>query len=398
MREMESKTVMTLSELMSEIKGSLERDFKERFWVKGEVGQISVNGSGHCYLDLIDKDEKSGIISTKVRAVIWSSSYRVIKPYFETSTGKSISKGINILVKIEVQFSLLYGLSLIITDIDPSYTIGDQELKRIQTIKKLKEEGMFDLNNQLAVSSLPRNIALISSVSAAGYRDFMTHITNNEYGFVFNIDLYASVMQGDAAVNSIISSLEQISQSNKKYDLVFIVRGGGAAQDLICFDDYNLAVNIAQFPLPIVIGVGHDHDFHIADMVCHTSVKTPTAAADLLIDFFAREEQMILFLSRRLSLSLQGRVSKEDAMVDRLLTKVKSLVESRFTQVFHKIELLKSRVESSDPLVLMSKGYALVQKDGSRQKSVVGLNEGEEIDLLMRDGLVNCIINKIEEM
>lgn len=398
MREMESNSVMTLSELMSRVKLSLERDFRERYWVKGEIGQISVNGSGHCYLDLIDKDDKSGQVSTKVRAVIWSSAFRVIKPYFETSTGKSLERGISVLVKVEIQYSVLYGLSLIITDIDPSFTIGDQELRRQQTIKRLKDEGMFNINNQIPIPSLPKRVALISSESAAGYRDFITHVNNNDYGFTYNIDFFPSLMQGDTAPESIIGSMEKVASSIECYDLLFIVRGGGSVQDLSCFDDYNLSVNIAQFPIPVIVGVGHDHDFHIADMVCHTSVKTPTAAADFLIDLFAKEEQLVLFLSRRLSLSLQSRLSKEEALIDSLKQKVKISLQSKFTELTHKLELLKGRVESSDPLVLMAKGYALVQKDGKRQRSVFDLSEGESVDLLMQGGIVNCQINKIEEL
>lgn len=393
---MANREIISLGELQDRIKRSIEGAVPGKFWIRAETGEVKLHSAGHCYIDLIDKEER-GAVKAKVQAVIWASSFRVIRPYFETTTGRPLERGLSILVNAMVQYSALYGLSLIIYDIDPSFTIGEQELKRQQTIAKLKEEGMFGLNSSIPITPLPRNIAIISSETAAGYRDFMKQLHENDFGFVFNTTLFTAPMQGENAPAGIIAAMEQVAQSLDKYNLLLIIRGGGAAQDLICFDSYELALNIAQFPLPVVTGVGHDHDIHIADMLSHTSVKTPTAAAVFILDLFIAEEQQLISISRRVFLSLQGRIDKELSRAERLRDRIASLVAARFREEEHRADLNEKRVLAASPLLILEKGFSIIFKEGKRVSSVVDLEKGQEISLLMKDGKINCNIKSIQD-
>lgn len=393
---MANREIISLGELQDRIKRSIEGAVPGKFWIRAETGEVKLHSAGHCYIDLIDKEER-GAVKAKVQAVIWASSFRVIRPYFETTTGRPLERGLSILVNAMVQYSALYGLSLIIYDIDPSFTIGEQELKRQQTIAKLKEEGMFGLNSSIPITPLPRNIAIISSETAAGYRDFMKQLHENDFGFVFNTTLFTAPMQGENAPAGIIAAMEQVAQSLDKYNLLLIIRGGGAAQDLICFDSYELALNIAQFPLPVLTGVGHDHDIHIADMLSHTSVKTPTAAAVFILDLFIAEEQQLISISRRVFLSLQGRIDKELSRAERLRDRIASLVAARFREEEHRADLNEKRVLAASPLLILEKGFSIIFKEGKRVSSVVDLEKGQEISLLMKDGKINCNIKSIQD-
>jgi exodeoxyribonuclease VII large subunit len=260
---------------------------------------------------------------------------------------------------------------LIILDIDPSFTVGEQELERQKTIMRLKEEGMFEMNRTLELPQLPKRLAVISSEQAAGYRDFINHLHMNDYGFKFKTTLFSAPMQGNLAPEGIISAMDKVAGNLSEFDLLLILRGGGSSQDLVCFDDYNLAANIAQFPIPVMVGVGHDHDYHIVDMVAHTSVKTPTALADHIVEIFIREDQQIVFLSSRLSLSLRTKIQSN----------------------YHKIELLEQRIYSNNPFSLFNKGYALVVKEGAKVTNISQVKEGESIKVLLLGGALECVIN-----
>lgn len=392
---MANREIMSLGELQERIKKSVEAALPGKFWIRAETGDVKFHSAGHCYIDLIDKEER-GAVKAKVQAVIWASSFRIIRPYFETTTGRSLERGLSILVNVMVQYSALYGLSLVIYDIDPSFTIGEQELKRQQTIAKLKEEGMFGLNSSLALNPLPRNIAIISSDSAAGYRDFMKQLHENDYGFVFNTTLFTAPMQGQNASAGIIEAMEQVSLNLQSYDLLLIIRGGGAAQDLICFDDYELALNIAQFPLPVITGIGHDHDVHIADMLAHTSVKTPTAAAVFVLDLFIAEEQQLISITRRVFLSLQNRIDKEISKTERIRDKIASITAARFREEEYRASLNEKRVLAASPLLILEKGFTILFKEGKRVSSVLDLKTNQDISLLLKDGKIICNIKSIQ--
>ncbi|MCK9628853.1 MAG: exodeoxyribonuclease VII large subunit [Bacteroidales bacterium] len=364
-----------LADLQEQVRQSIEQRFNGKYWITAEISEIKNHYSGHCYLDLIDKNPGEDAISAKAQAIIWANNYRMLKPFFETTTGSPLSKGMHVLVYVQVQFSSLYGLSLVITDIDPAFTVGEQELLRQETINRLKNEGMFEMNSTLDFPDLPKRLAVISSEQAAGYRDFMKQLHENEFGFKFYTELFSAPMQGITAPEGIIEAMDEVADRIDDFDLLLILRGGGAAHDLACFDDYTLAANIAQFPIPVVVGVGHDHDYHIADMVAHTSVKTPTALADFIIDLFAAEEQQILYLTRRLSMALQNRIMNEQ----------------------NKIQLLEQRIISGNPLKLLEKGYALIQKEGRRIKNINEIRVDDKIGILLKGGQIECVVKVISD-
>ena len=274
---------LLLSELNYLIRDTLEEAFPETVWVIAEISEMKENRSGHCYLELIEKGDGEEEIIARARATIWSYTYRMLKPYFEASTGQPLISGIKILVQVSVEFHPAFGLSLNIKDIDPTYTIGDLARRRKDIIDRLKNEGVFDMNKEVPLPEVPQKIAVISSATAAGYQDFITQLENNPYGFVFYHKLFESFMQGTETVSSVIYALERIYQHEEFFDIVVIIRGGGAQADLSSFDNYDLALNVAQFPLPVLTGIGHEKDDTVVDMVAHTRLKTPTAVAEFLI-------------------------------------------------------------------------------------------------------------------
>lgn len=397
MGEMAKREEITLGELQEMIKKSVEKSLPSKYWVRAETGEVKVHSAGHCYIDLIERNPKDSAVSAKLQAVIWSSSFRMLKPYFETTTGRNFERGLNILVCVQVAYSPVYGLSLVISDIDPSFTIGEQELIRQRTIKRLQEEGMFGLNSSLELPLLPGRVAVISSESAAGLRDFIKHIEGNDYGFKIEITLFQAPMQGDSAPAGIIAEMEKVAEQRDDFDLLFILRGGGSVQDLICFDDYNLAINIAQFPLPVITGIGHDHDFHIADMVAHTSVKTPTAAADFIVDLFAIQEQQLDYLSRRVSVALQSRVQKEVLRIEKFPDRISVALKNLCREQEHKLDLLEGRIISASPLKTLERGFSIALKDGKRIKSINDASDGDRFTLLLSDGSFDCIINSLKD-
>jgi len=276
------KQQLTLSELNELVKDALMEAFPSTVWVVAEVSELKENRSGHCYMELIEKQEDELI--ARSRATIWSYTYRMLKPYFETTTGQLFSQGIKILVQVSVEYHPAYGLSLNIKDIDPTYTVGDLALQRKEIIERLVNEGVFEMNRELQLPLVPQKIAVISSKTAAGYQDFINQLENNEHGFKFYTQIFEAYMQGSDAVASIIQALEQIFQYEDFFDAVAIIRGGGATADLSCFDNYELAFHVTQFPIPVVTGIGHEKDDTIIDMVAHTRMKTPTAVAEFFIN------------------------------------------------------------------------------------------------------------------
>ncbi len=285
---------LTLSALNLQIKEALLDAFPATVWVVGEVSELKDNRSGHCYLELIEKEGTE--IVARSRATIWSYTYRMLKPYFETTTGQLFTQGIKILVQASVEYHPAYGLSLNIKDIDPTYTVGDLALQRKEIIDRLKSEGVFEMNKELELPLVPQKIAVISSATAAGYQDFMNQLETNEYGFKFYTKLFEAFMQGAGAVPSIVNALDRIYKYENFFDAVVIIRGGGATADLSSFDNYDLALNITQFPLPVVTGIGHEKDDTIIDLVAHTRLKTPTAVAAFFINGVERYYERMLEL------------------------------------------------------------------------------------------------------
>lgn len=291
---MSSRNALSLFEVSKKIANALDMEFPGTIWVVGEISEIKESTQGHCYLELVEKDDNKDSPKAKARGTIWARTYRMVKPYFETATGRRLQAGFKVLVQCSVNYHPVYSLSLNIIDIDPTFTLGDLEMVRQQTINRLIAEGVMDMNKDIDLPMLPKRVAVVSSPTAAGFEDFANQLENNPYGYRYKIKLFAATMQGEKAEESIVMALDRIFNDIPNWDIVVIIRGGGSQIDLGCFDSYTLANNIAQFPLPIVTGIGHEKDVTVADMVAHTRVKTPTAVAEFLIDQFANAENWLV--------------------------------------------------------------------------------------------------------
>ncbi len=360
-----------LYELQTRLKNGVESVFPGKVWLKAEISAVKARPAGHCYLELSQSSE-TGILA-KAQAVIWSSKFRFLAPFFKSVTGSDLAEGMNVLVQVSVNFSQLYGLTLVIDDIDPSFTIGEKEQLRRQTIERLEKEGLMDLQKELAMPVLPYRLAVISAPDAAGYRDFTRHLSGNEYGFVFCPELYPAVMQGSSAPSSIISALESISASGVRYDLVLIMRGGGARLDLACYDDYGLAAAIARFPVPVFTAVGHDQDHHVCDMVAYGYLKTPTAMADELVGCYADEDARLLSFASRLKLAFLNKIHSMEA----------------------RVQMLETRIRSADPRNILQRGYVLaLDSSGVPLKRASDRACGDRLSLMFSDGTLECAVLK----
>lgn len=361
--------ILSLRDLLYGIGGTLGESFPEKYWVKAEISGIKARPGGHCYLEL--SQTEGGELVAKIRAMIWSAQYRVISHMFEDVTGSPLSEGMNVLVRVSVNFNEVYGLSLVVDDIDPEFTLGEREDRRRKTIRRLEEEGLMDLQKELAVPELPWRIAVVSAPDAAGYRDFRKHLDGNPYGFSFRVDLFPAVVQGVSAPASVADALELVAASSEPYDVVMIMRGGGAKLDMACFDEYDMAKAIAQCPVPVITGIGHDQDCHIADMAACEHLKTPTALADWLIDIYCREDEALAAFGRRLSLAFTNRLA---------------LMESSLT-------LLENRILSADPRNILRRGYTLtLDASGVVRKSAADFRSGDTMTVLFPDGKIECIV------
>lgn len=282
-----------LSQLVSDVKFTLQSTYEQPVWVVAEINELNINRSGHCYLELIEKDSILDKIIAKSRATIWSFAFRNLKAFFETATGESFRAGLKVLLKVSVEFHEVYGFSLNVLDIDPNFTLGDLARKRAAVIQQLQDDGVLDLNQTQFLPNVPQRIAVISSETAAGYGDFLNQINSNSHGFKIFTQLFPAVMQGQNASQSIINAFNQIFDRLSEFDAVVLIRGGGSKSDLSCFDDYDLAYYITQFPLPVLTGIGHQRDDTVCDMVAHTRLKTPTAVAEFLLQKFADFQQLL---------------------------------------------------------------------------------------------------------
>jgi len=307
---------LSLYELNKKISEALAKNLEPSYWVVAEIGQLQTNRKGHCYLELVEKVEDQ--IKAKTRATIWSYTYRNLSTWFEGITGQSLKAGMKILFNATIQFHEVYGFSLNIRDIDAQYTLGERARKRQEIIEKLQDDGVFDMNKELSLPPVPQNIAVISSETAAGFGDFMNQIAGNEYGYDVRVDLFNAVMQGDEAVASIVNAMHEVFKNISDYDLLVIIRGGGATLDLDCFDSYDLGSHVAQFPIPIVTGIGHERDETITDMVAHTKMKTPTAVAEFIISGFRNFEIELMEKFNVMSNKLEQAIDKDSQYIDQM--------------------------------------------------------------------------------
>ena len=383
-----------LFEFQTRLKQGIESLFPDRIWIKAEVSAVMARSGGHCYLEL-SQSEDAGLVA-KANAIIWSSKYRFIAPYFESVTGSPLQEGMVVLVEVQATYSQLYGFSLIINDIDPEFTVGAKELERQRTIERLQKEGLMDLQKELALPRLPYDIAVISAEDAAGYRDFMRHTGENQYGFRFNFELYPALMQGADCPASVIAALDAVLDSGRDYDAVLILRGGGSKLDLSCFDDYEMAAVIAQYPLPVLTAIGHDQDFHVCDMVAHEYVKTPTALADLLLEMYEDEDAALTAFQTRIRLAFVNRLSLMESAVDRLEARIKGAFVVKVSQMEAALSLIEARINAADPRKILERGYALaVDADGVVLKGTGRSRKGDKVSVMFSDGVLDCLVENI---
>ncbi len=400
----------TLRQLNLMVREAIEMQLPDEYWVEAELSECREHG-GHCYMELIEKDERSNTPTARASAKCWHQTWQMVRPYFERTTGQPLRAGMKVLLQVYAQYHEAYGFSWIVTDIDPTYTLGDMARRRQEIIRQLKEEGVFDLQRELRIPLFAQRIAVISAPNAAGYGDFSRQLEDNAYGFRFTVQLFPAVMQGEQVEQSVIAALNKIyEQSHQPFDVVCILRGGGATADLSGFDTLALAENVAQFPLPVITGIGHDRDETILDMVANIHVKTPTAAATLLIDrlrhVLDRIEQAEDFIAHYVSeriRSQQQRISQLATLIPTLAlhsisegrhrielaeSRLPMAIERRLTEQKHRLERITLQLQGFDPQLLLSRGYSITLKDGRAVRDPSLLKPGDEIETRVEKGTI----------
>ncbi len=409
--------ILSLSELNLNVREVIRQEFNESYWVRAETSDVRHHRNGHCYLEFIEKARDGQTIVAKARGTIWSSTFNLLKPYFEKETGQPFTSGITVLVSVTIDFHETYGYSLFVNDIDPSYTIGEVARNRMLVLKRLEEEGVLTLNKELILPEPLNRIAIISSPTAAGYEDFQNQLEHNTVGAVFHTKLFPAIMQGDRSEGSIITALEQIYQHKHLFDVVVIIRGGGASSDLNSFDSYLLATNCAQFPLPIISGVGHERDVTVLDTVAHTRVKTPTAAAEFLINTAAVTINHLIFLQDSIVSLSRGILNKNESQLNALSKdlyynsrallhnsesnlnilkdRLKGVVKHSLEKERFDIQRYEHFVSLSLPENMLKRGYTITTRNGKTIKSISDVAVGEVIQTRFLDGEVDSkIIDK----
>ena len=388
------KEFIDLYELQNRLKKGIELLFPSRIWLKAEISAVKARSGGHCYLELSQSDSK-GLVA-KSSAIIWSSKYRFIAPYFESVTGSPLAEGMTVLMEVQVNYSELYGFSLIVNDVDPEYSLGVKELEKQRAIERLTREGIMDLQKELAWPALPYRMAVISAEDAAGFRDFMRHVAENPYGFTLATELYPALMQGSDCPASISAALDAVLESGLQYDAVLILRGGGSKLDLACFDDYDMAAAIAQYPLPVLTAIGHDQDHHVCDMVAHEYVKTPTALADFILEMYENEDARISSYVTRVRLAFSNRILQMESSVDRLQSRIRSGYAMKLSLMESALQVLQTRISAADPRKIMERGYALaVDADGIVLKGTAGVSEGDKVSVMFADGTLEANVTSV---
>lgn len=430
---------LSLLELNNRVKGAVLNAFPETCWVRAEMSDVRTNAaSGHCYLEFVEKNAITGQLVAKARGSIWAKTFRMLKPYFEMETGQLFASGLKVLVKVSVEFHELYGYSLTVLDIDPAYTLGDMIRKRLEIIRQLKEEGVFTLNKELPFPTLPKRIAVITSPTAAGYEDFLNQLANNKAGYPFYTKLFPALMQGERTEASVIAALDRVYRYADCFDVVVIIRGGGATSDLNSFDSYLLAANCAQFPLPIITGIGHERDDTILDLVAHTRMKTPTAVAEFLIgqmdkaaaevndlqqavcrmatDILSKQKNFLQLLGSRLPALAVNRIERSRAALQRIgiqlptdahafLNRWASNLEAMQVRLANRaanslaertrfIQLTEQFIKMASPAYVLKRGYSLTLKDGKIVKQAAGLVAGDKLVTRFADGEVKTIVER----
>lgn len=429
----QKKEELSLLELNNRIKRVINSSFSETYWLRAEMWDVRMNSSsGHCYLELVEKHAVTGCIMARARANIWAKTFAYLKPYFEMETGRAFESGLGVLINVMVEYHEIYGISYTVIDIDPAYTLGEIVRKRLEIIRWLQEDGIFTLNQELPFPELPNRIAVITSPTAAGYEDFLTHLHANHEGFVFYTKLFPALMQGEKVEESIIQALDRVYEHIDLFDVVVIIRGGGATVDLNCFDSYPLAAHCAQFPLPVLTGIGHERDDTILDLVAHKRLKTPTAVAEFLIHYMASvafeltdlwqavsgsitevleiEKRNLQIIGSRFPGITTNRIERErsalNSIGNHLQVAAINLIAKKKAEVVgvqnilrnSSVKMLNSNVQHLglteqfikmvSPEYILKRGYSLILKDGKIIKHAEELEKGDDITIRFDDGKV----------
>ena len=391
-----SPTHLSLYQLNNLVSEVISLSFNQDFWVEAEISEIR-EVRGHCYIELIEKDEKMNTPIARASAKCWSNKWMFIKPHFERVTRQQLKAGMKVLLKVEAQFHEAFGFAWIINDIDPTFTLGSMAKKRKDIIDALKAQGVYDLQKELYMPLFAKRIAVISSEGAAGYGDFMQHLLNNEYGFVFEVTLFNAVMQGEGIEQSVISALNAINDKLSQFDVVVMIRGGGGTSDLSGFDSLALAENIANFPIPVITGIGHDRDESVLDLISFEQVKTPTAAADYFINHALRVYSRIDTLQQYVVTYAQNRIELERNKLQRLAEKVLAQRLNNAPKYIlnseqHRLSLLSEKIKSLDPQRILDRGYSITLHNGKSVLNAKELKKGDEIKTQFKDGIITSII------
>ena len=409
---------LTLYDLQRMVRGALESRFSDPVWISAEISELKLNNSGHCYLNLVEKGAGGGTPRAEARAMIWRSAYKNIATIFEQATGSPLCSGLKVLVRVVVNFHETYGYSLQIIDIDPSYTLGNVERRRRETIDMLISEGVWDMNRELSFARPTLRIAIVSSATAAGYRDFMRELQRNNYRFCTT--LFESTMQGDGGEDSVVMALEKIASCEEEFDVVAIIRGGGSTSDLALFDSYRIASHIAQFPLPVVTGIGHDKDVSVADMVAHTHCKTPTAVATLFAELADAELSILEEYATGIANEVESILQNESMRIYTLSTDLERIATTHINNEQNRLSIISSALHSRLELILSSEshrlkefertiqtysidnilqlGFAIVRSGDKGVTKVANSRIGENIEVELSDGVLSAEIKSIKQI
>lgn len=433
------ETALSLYELNGLVEQVLRHTLDDEYWVQAELSEVRVAYNGHCYLEFVQKDEPGRDLIAKARGIVWANVFLRMQAHFERTAGRPLAAGMKVLVKVSVTFHPLYGYSLTVVDIDPAYTLGDIARRQQEIMNQLVADGIAQDNKQLALPRLVQRIAVISSENAAGYGDFCNQLEHNDYGLRFQVGLFAAVMQGERVEETMLSALDRIMDECDRWDVVVIIRGGGATSDLSGFDTYPLAAACAQFPLPVITGIGHERDDTVLDLVAHTRVKTPTAAAAFLINHQWAEASLLFELSRRIATAARTRMEREcmrherivlrlssaftqartrgeqklDAHMQRLLhvislrtaghhqalqfmqQRIQTAIEKRLSSEQMRLQLLQQRCDAANPDLLLRRGYAITMCEGKIVTSVKQLQAGARLETHLADGTVRSVVSEV---
>ena len=410
-----SEHSLTLLDLQRMVRATLESRFRDPLWISAEISELKVNRSGHCYLNLVEKGSTDGAPRAEARAVIWKSAWAPMASMFEAATGATLRAGLRVLVRVVVSYHEVYGFSLQIIDLDPRYTLGEVERRRRETIARLQQDGVWDMNRELTLPRPTLRIAIVSSDTAAGYQDFMNELCRNTYRF--ETTLFRSLMQGDAAEQSIVAALSAIAAREDEFDVVAIIRGGGSTSDLALFDSYLIASYVAQFPLPIFSGIGHDKDVSVVDMVAHTSLKTPTAVAAKLVEMADYEMNLVDNIAADIAYLVESRLQNEDMRIYTYGTNIERFATGYINDSLNRIELINNNIHNRIELIFSTEeqrlneaeralksysidnilrlGFAVARNQDGAIRSIANTHVGQSVDIELLDGIVGAEIRSI---